>query len=37
LVIFDFVIGYLFFPHRHRFWKSLCEICNAEEEWQIDP
>jgi membrane protein YdbS with pleckstrin-like domain len=35
--IIAFGIGYHCFLHRHRFWKSLCEICNAEEELQIDP
>jgi hypothetical protein len=37
LMIVIFGMGYHCFLHRHRFWKSLCEICNAEEELQIDP
>jgi membrane protein YdbS with pleckstrin-like domain len=37
LMIVIFGMGYHCFLHRHRFWKSLSEICNAEKELQIDP
>jgi hypothetical protein len=30
------LVGYGFFRARHSFWNILREICNPEEEWQID-
>jgi uncharacterized membrane protein YoaK (UPF0700 family) len=31
-----FLVGFGFFRARRPLWKILCEICNPEEEWQID-
>lgn len=36
LVIFVFVVGYPFYLRRHLLWKSVCEICNPEEELHVD-